>query len=72
MAWEEKVTTVPLQVTDKRVAENLLSKLVHKLEMEHAGLAAPRSVTAGMAKPLLKHLEDFTANLMLEGDEEDE
>jgi integrase len=54
-----KSRTFPLHVTDKRVAQQKLTKLVEELEREAAGIGAPRIEREAAQTPLLTHLQAF-------------
>lgn len=57
------VTEVPLETSDKQVAEKKLAQLVSERERERAGLIAPRLQRDSAQKPILGHLADFVADL---------
>ncbi|MEX2215337.1 MAG: tyrosine-type recombinase/integrase [Phycisphaeraceae bacterium] len=52
-------TDVPLDVTDKRVAENKLRQFVVNEERRQAGLVIPAELVNGASRPLSDHLDDF-------------
>ena len=59
MTWMDKPVEVPLEVTDKRVAEQRLSDIIKRAELEHAGLALPQQQVEAANTPLLDHLVAF-------------
>jgi hypothetical protein len=58
-----KPKTFPLHVSDKRVAEQKLAKLIEELEREAAGIGTPKVQKETAHTPLLTHLEAFAAEL---------
>ena len=56
-----KMRTFPLHVSDKRVAQQKLTKLIEELEREAAGIGAPRVQREAGQTPLLTHLRAFLA-----------
>ncbi len=64
---DPKVHDVPLHTDKKHVAEAALAKLVREMEEERAGLIAPRPLREAVQKPLLKHLDDYVADLTAQG-----
>jgi integrase len=70
LAADVKATTVPLQTTDKQVAQEKLKRLVLELEQERQGMIAPRSLREGMQKPLVEQLEEYIAELRRLGRDE--
>jgi integrase len=63
LAGDFRPTTVALGVTDKQVAEQNLNQLVRRLEMERAGIIAPKVQRDAAQKPLENHLADYLADL---------
>ncbi len=59
--------SIPLHVTDKRVAEQKLEKLVQELEREAAGIIAPKVMRDAAQAPLAEHLRAFLADLEAKG-----
>ena len=58
-----KDRTVALHVTDKRVAEQKLEKLIQELEREAAGILAPKLMRDAAQMPIAEHLKAFLADL---------
>ncbi len=58
-----KLRVISLGVTDKRVAEEKLRKMVLEFEREAEGILAPRQMREGVNKPLGEHLAAFLADL---------
>jgi integrase len=67
MPNELKYTHVPLNVTDKRVAEQMLAEMVRERERESVGLSVPRSIKEAFAAPLSCHVERFLGDLKAKG-----
>ena len=59
--------TYPLHVTDKRVAEQKLEKLVQELEREAAGIIAPKLMRDAAQTSIAAHLKAFLADLEAKG-----
>jgi hypothetical protein len=57
----------PLHVTDKRVAEQKLEKLVQELEQEAAGIVSPELMRNAAQTPIATHLKAFLADLQAKG-----
>ena len=57
----------PLHVTDKRVAEQKLEKLVQGFEREAAGIVSPKLVRDAAQTPIASHLEAFLKDRRAEG-----
>ena len=62
-----KDRTYPLHVTDKRVADQKLEKLVQELEREAAGIIAPKLMRDAAQTPIAEHLRAFLADLEAKG-----
>jgi len=62
-----KDRTFALHVTDKRVAEQKLAKLVQELEREAAGILAPKLMRDAAQTPISTHLKAFLADLEAKG-----
>lgn len=62
-----KPRTFPLHVTDKRVAEQKLEKLVQELEQEAAGIISPKLMRNAAQTPISTHLGAFLADLQAKG-----
>lgn len=62
LAGDRKETSVALRVSDKRVAEEMLRKIVTHAERERAGLVLPAREVAAAQRPLPDHLRDFLAD----------
>jgi integrase len=62
-----KPRTYPLHVTDKRVAEQKLEKLVQELEKESAGIIAPKLMRDAAQTPIADHLKAFLADIEAKG-----
>jgi integrase len=60
---EFKVTTIPLQTTDKQLANQKLLAVVRQREKELAGLTSRKPLREAAQSPLLAHLNDFLADL---------
>ncbi len=58
-----KPKTFPLHVTDKRVAEQKLAKLIEELEREAAGIGTPKVQKEAAATALAVHLQAYAAEL---------
>ena len=56
-----KMTTVPLNTTDKQVAWERLRKIVNEIEREGEGLTPPKALREAGQKALTGHLEEFLA-----------
>jgi integrase len=59
--------TFPLHVTDKRVAEQKLEKLVQELEREAEGIIAPKLMRDSAQTTIAAHLTAFLADLEAKG-----
>jgi integrase len=57
-----KARTYPLHVTDKRVAEQKLEKLIQELEKEAVGIIAPKLMRDAAQTPIADHLKAFLAD----------
>ena len=64
---ERKILNVPLHVTDRRVAEEKLRKLVQEREKEMQGLLPPKAMQDAADESFLEHLKDFVADLRAKG-----
>lgn len=62
-----KARTIPLHVTDKRVADQKLAKLVQEFEREAAGIIAPKLMRDAAQTPIAAHLAAFLADLQAQG-----
>ena len=62
-----KPSTYPLHVTDKRVAEQKLEKLIQELEREDAGIIAPKLMRDAAQTTIAAHLKAFLADLEAKG-----
>jgi len=62
-----KPRTYPLHVTDKRVAEQKLEKLIQELEKEAAGIVAPKLMRDAAQTPINSHLKAFLADIEKKG-----
>ena len=62
-----KDRTYPLHVTDKRVAEQKIEKLVQELEREAAGIIAPKLIRDAAQTPIAEHLKAFLDDLEAKG-----
>ena len=60
---EFKVTTIPLNTTDKQLATQKLLAVVRQREKELAGLSGRKPLRAAAQSPLLGHLNDFVDDL---------
>lgn len=60
---EVKVTTIPLNVSDKQVAKAMLDKIVKEREQEAIGIIAPRCQRDAAMRPLLSHVDDYLRDL---------
>lgn len=58
-----KTEDIPLNTSDKQVAEQLLRDIVHEKQMERAGLLAPKKERVAAEQPLAEHLRDFLNDL---------
>ncbi len=65
-AWP-KIKTFHLRVTDKRVASQMLEKLVQDLEREEAGIVAPRVMRDAAQTSIAEHLKAYLADLEVKG-----
>ena len=65
-AWL-KDRTYPFHVTDKRVAEQKLEKLIQELEREDAGIIAPKLMRDAAQTTIAAHLKAFLADLEAKG-----
>lgn len=61
------VKTIPLRVTDKRVAEQKLREHVRELEREAAGLSTPRTAREAAQTPIAGHLAAFLKDVEARG-----
>src|SRR5471032_3319951 len=62
-----KPRTIPLHVSDKRVAEQKLEKLIQELEQEAAGIIAPKLMRDAAQTPVADHLKAFLADIEAKG-----
>lgn len=62
-----KPRTFALHVTDKRVAEQKLEKLVQDLEKEAAGISIPKPMREAAQNPIAGHLRAFLVDLKAKG-----
>lgn len=60
--WSKR-RTFPLHVSDKRVAEQKLAKLIEELEREAAGIGTPKVQKEAAQTPLAEHLQAYAAEL---------
>lgn len=60
---DSSVTEVPLETSDRQVAEKKLAELISERERERAGLIAPRLQRDSAQRPILEHLDEFLADL---------
>jgi integrase len=60
---EFKLTTIPLNTTDKQLAQQRLLLAVRQRERELAGLTGRKPLREAAQSPLLNHLNDFLADL---------
>jgi len=60
---EFRVTTIPLNTTDKQLAQQKLLLAVREREKELAGLSGRKPLREAAQSPLLNHLDDFLADL---------
>ena len=67
MPGETRYTHVPLNVTDKRVAEQKLAEYVKERERESVGLTVPRGVRDAFAVLLSEHVTRFLADVAGKG-----
>lgn len=58
---------VPLDTTDKQVAQTRLLALIQEKEREQAGLIAPKSERIALSKSVSEHLQEFLADLSVLG-----
>jgi len=64
---EAKAKTIPLHVTDKRVAEQKLAEIVREREMQAAGIGVSRGVRDAMIAPIELHVGRFLDELKGKG-----
>ena len=64
---ELNITTIPLGVSDRQVAEEKARKLVHEREQERCGLIAPKTQRDAAQVSLQKHVQDFIGDLRAKG-----
>ena len=64
---ELKISTIPLGVSDRQVAEEKARKLVQEREKELHGLLAPRTEREAAQMSLSKHVSDFVRDLSAKG-----
>lgn len=57
------IIEVPLNTTDKKVAEKMLAEIVAERERERAGIIAPKLQRDSATRPLAEHLYDYAADL---------
>ena len=62
-----RIHEVPLDTSDKQVAEQKLKAIIKESEMEKAGIIAPRLERKSASKMLTDHLADFIADLRAKG-----
>ena len=62
-----KAKTFPLHVTDERVAEQKMAKLIQELEQEAAGIIAPKLMRDAAQTPIAGHLKSFLADIEAKG-----
>jgi integrase len=60
---EPKITDVPLNTPDKRVAQQRLEQMVKEKQMEQEGILAPTAVRKAAQSPLEQHLLEYVADL---------
>ncbi|MGD9693590.1 MAG: tyrosine-type recombinase/integrase [Phycisphaerales bacterium] len=63
LAGDVTPVTVPLHVTDKRVAEEKLRQLVRQAELERAGVGPSKAMSDAGGLPLAEHLKAYLADL---------
>src|SRR5271154_1170041 len=54
-----------LGVTDRQVADKKAHEFIQERERETAGILAPKMVRDAAQKPLLEHLNDYEADLVM-------
>lgn len=67
MPWWDKARDFRLQVTQKRVAEEMLRTMRQNLENERVGLAPAASITAAASVPLAEHLTAYLESVASSG-----
>jgi hypothetical protein len=61
----DKLTDIPLDTTDKRVARERLQRIVREKQLEAVGVLSPHRTA--FQTPLEKHLSDYLADLQAVG-----
>lgn len=61
------VRTIPLEVADRRVAEQKLWEMVKRFEREAAGIDSPAAIVTGAGVPIAEHLKPFLGDLAAKG-----
>lgn len=64
---DDRTQTIPLQVTDKRIAQEKLHEIVKERERELHGWSVPRLLREALQKPLAGHLDAFLQDLRAKG-----
>ncbi len=60
---EIKITDVPLQTSDKRVAQQRLEQIVRDKQLEQSGMIAPEAIRKAAVSPIEEHLKQFVDDL---------
>ena len=61
------VDHIPLNTTDKRVAQQRLEQIVREKQLESVGILPPQAIRKASQTPLEKHLCDYLADLQAVG-----
>jgi len=59
----EKISDIPLNTTDKRVAQQRLEQIVREKQLESVGILPPQAIRTASQTPLATHLSDYVADL---------
>ena len=64
---ELQISTIPLAVADRQVAEEKARKIVQEREKELSGLIPPKAQREAAEASLQKHVQDFVGDLKIKG-----
>jgi len=62
---DDRISYIPLNTTDKVVAEKKLDAIRQERERERVGILGPKALRSSAEMPLVKHLEAYVADLMV-------
>ena len=62
-----KIADIPLNTSDKRVAQQRLEQIVRERQLESVGILPPQTLRTASQTPLEQHLTDYVADLQALG-----